>query len=76
MDNQFLGGLIGLAAGIAGYVTIGQVIGQVEARSGNQRDPDSQRVISVLKAVRLLDLILMPAVCYFAFGFIDGRIIE
>ena len=76
MDNQFLGGLIGLAAGIAGYVTIGQVIAQVEARSANRIDPDSQRIISVLKAVRLLDLILLPAVCYYAFGYIDGRIIE
>ena len=76
MDNQFLGGLIGLAAGIAGYVTIGQVIAQVEARSANRIDPNSQRIISVLKAVRLLDLILLPAVCYYAFGYIDGRIIE
>ena len=71
-----LGGLIGLAIGIAGYVTIGRVIGQFEARSGNRRDPDTQRIISVLNAVRLLDLVLMPAVCYFAFGYIDGRIIE
>jgi len=76
MDNQILGGLIGLGAGIAGYVTIGQVIGQVEARSEGRIEQDSQRIISVLKAVRLLDLILLPAVCYFAFGYIDGRIIE
>jgi hypothetical protein len=75
MDNQFLGGLVGLGLGIVGYVTIGRVIGQVEARAGNRRDPESQRIVSVLKAVRLLDLILLPAVCYFAFGFIEVRII-
>ncbi len=76
MDNQLLGGLIGLGLGIVGYVTIGQVIGQVEARAGNQRDLRSERIMTVLRAVRTMDLILLPAICYFAFGFIEGRIIE
>ncbi len=76
MDNQLLGGLIGLGLGIVGYVTIGQVIGQVEARAGNQRDLRSERIMTVLRAVRTIDLILLPAICYFAFGFIEGRIIE
>ncbi|HSM42953.1 MAG TPA: hypothetical protein VK862_19575 [Afifellaceae bacterium] len=76
MDNQLLGGLIGLGIGIAGYATIGHLIGQVEARAGNQRDPGAERIMTVLRAVRTMDLILLPAICYFAFGFIEGRIIE
>jgi hypothetical protein len=75
MDNQLLGGLIGLAVGIAGYVTVGHAIGQIEARSGNQRDPDTERMIRILKAVRLFDLVVVPVACYFAFGMIDRQLI-
>jgi hypothetical protein len=75
MDNQLLGGLIGLGLGIAGYLMIGQLIGQIEARSGNEVKPDSKRIVSVLNAVRTIDLILIPAVLYYAFGFIEGRIV-
>jgi len=75
MDNQLLGGLIGLGLGIAGYLMIGQLIGRIESASGNERNPQGEKTVSVLKAVRNLDLIVLPAVMYFAFGFIEGQII-
>ena len=75
MDNQLLGGLIGLGLGIASYLTIGQLVRRVEQKSGNERNRDSERIVSVLKLVQYVDLILFPAVMYFAFGFIEGQII-
>jgi hypothetical protein len=75
MDNQLLGGLIGLGIAIAGYLMIGQLIGRMERMSGNERNPEQQKIVSILKAVRNLDLVIFPAVMYFAFGFVEGQII-
>ena len=75
MDNQVLGGLIGLGLGIASYFTIGQLIQRVEQKSGNERDRDGEKTVSILKLIRTLDLILLPAVLYFAFGFVEGQIV-
>ena len=75
MDNQLLGGLIGLGLGIVNYFVIGQFVQRIEEHAGNERKPERERVTSILKAVQILDVILLPAVLYFAFGFIEDPIL-
>ena len=76
MDNQIIGALIGIGLAGINYVLIGQIIRNREAAVGNNRDPNLRRTVSILNAVRVSELLWMPALTYFLFGFIDEPIIK